>query len=306
MEKPNIALQNALRDDIPEEGAAELRSEIRAMFETLSEVELVESVVARVQRHALELYQALYREEPDLGYGGDLKVIKNEIHKELGRWVSRFITDEHRKFIIRCHAQGMTSAAAVWELMVKNNIINRLAQKDALGTEELRRMLIHRLAYLKPGTARWPERKFGSVWREARDKYKRDVSDTPYSSKVEQVALLAKHADRISRKLDEPLESIQDMQALTTALTKTVESMRKVSATERGKSASLSAPQLVAVLERLTLALKTPDQQEIGSDSAKLAAVLEQLQLALIPSQKEADGTKALPTEANSGAGESE
>ena len=306
MEKPNIALQNALSDDIPEEGAPELRSEIRAMFETLNEVELVESVVARVQRHALELYQGLYREEPDLGYGGDLKVIKDEIHKELGRWISRFITDEHRKFIIRCHAQGMTSSAAVWELMVKDKIINRLAQKDALGTEELRRMLIHRLAYLKPGTARWPEKKFGSVWREARDKYKRDVSDTPYSSKVEQVALLAKNADRISQKLDEPLESIQDMQALTTSLTKTVESMRKVLATEREKSASLSSPQLVAVLERLTLALKTPEQHEIGSDAAKLAAVLEQLQLALIPSKQAADGTKALPTEANSHTGKSE
>ena len=86
-----------------------------------------------------------------MGYGGDLKVIKDEIHKELGRWVSRFISDEHRKFIIRCHAQGMPSSAAVWELMVKDKIINRLAQKDALGAEELRKMLIQRLAYLKPG-----------------------------------------------------------------------------------------------------------------------------------------------------------
>lgn len=331
-EKPNLALQNALRDDVPEDGAVELRSEIRAMFDTLVGAELVEAVVARVQRHALELYRDLYREEPDLGYGGNLKVIKDEIHKELGRWVSRFISDEHRKFIIRCHAQGMPTSAAAWELMVKDKTINRLAQKDALGTEEFRRMLIQRLAYLKPGTARWPEKKFGPVWREARDEYRRVVSDIPYTSKVEQVALLAKNADLISRKLDEPLESIQDMRALTTSLTKTVESMRKVSATERGKSASLSGPQLVAVLERLTLALKTPVQQEIGNEAVQLAGVLEGLARALkTPGQKTGEGetlqhegtverlrlalnmsepkgkaARALPAEMNSGTRESE
>ena len=61
-EKPNIALQNALSDDVPEDGAVELRSEIRTMFDTLVGAELVEAVVARVQRHALELYRDLYSE----------------------------------------------------------------------------------------------------------------------------------------------------------------------------------------------------------------------------------------------------
>ena len=50
-------------------------------------------------------------------------------------------------------------------------------------------MLIHRLAYLKPGSARWPEKKYGSVWREAREQYKQVVSDIPFTSQVEQVAL---------------------------------------------------------------------------------------------------------------------
>ena len=81
-----------------------------------------------------------------MGYGGNLKVIKDEIHKEPGRWISRFISDEHREFIIRCHAQGMSSSAAVWALMVKDRIINGLAQKGALGVEELRGNLIQRLA----------------------------------------------------------------------------------------------------------------------------------------------------------------
>ncbi len=331
-EESNIALQNALRDDIPEDGAVELRSEIRGLFDDLTGVELVEAVVARVQRHALELYRNLYKEEPDLGHGGDLKLIRDEIHKELGRWVTRFISDEHRKFIIRCHAQGLPTATAVCELMANDRMINRLAQKDALGVQELRRMLIQRLAYLKPGAARWPEKKFGPVWREAREQYRHVVSDIPFTSKAEQVALLAKNADLISRKLDEPLESVQDMQSLTTSLTKTVESMRKVSAAERWKSANLSGTQLVAVLERLTLALKSPEQQNIGTEAEQLARVLEgltlalkvsgqktggnrdsqdtwileQLRVALSTSERNANATRGLPAETNSSVRESE
>ena len=333
-EKPNTALQNALCDDIPEEGAVALRSEIRAMFDTLSEAELVEEVIARVQRHALEVYRYVFREEPDLGYGGELKVIKDEIHKELGRWVSWFVSDEHRKLIVRYHARGMSTSAAVGELIVTDRTINRIAQKDALGAEKLRKMLIQRLAYLKPGSARWPERKFGSVWREAREQHRRDVSDIPYASKVEQVALLAKNAERINQELEEPLKSAKDLQVLTTSLTKTVESMQKV-VVEHPNPPSLSAPQLVAVLERLTLALKTPEPQGSSSEVAQLAGVLEWLTLALkAPEQKRigsvapqvagivehlrlalnapqqkaknGDGAKVLPAEASDNAEESE
>ena len=59
------------------------------------------------------------------------------------------------------------------------------------------------------------------------------------------------------------------------------ESLRKVSVVEDQAPANLSAPQLVAVLERLTLALDTPEQLALSGDTDALVTVLEQLTLAL-------------------------
>ena len=117
-------------------------------------------------------------------------------------YISRFIRDSHREFIVRCHAKGVSTTHAVLELLKKNTAIARLGQKDALGRRKLGEILIHRLSYLKPGTARWPEKKYGALWREARDQHKHTISDIALTSPVEQVALLAKHADRINYVLD--------------------------------------------------------------------------------------------------------
>ena len=95
--------------------------------------------------------------------------------------------------------------------------------------------------------ARWPEAKYGSVWREAREQYRQQMSDIPFTSQVEQVALLAKNAERINRALDNEKHTVKDLQLLTNSLTKTLESLRKLSTVEEPKPASVSAPQLVGV-----------------------------------------------------------
>ena len=96
-----------------------------------------------------------------------------------------------------------------------------------MGGSALREMLVHRLAYLKPGSARWPEKKYGSLWREEREEYRQAVRDIPFTSQVEQVALLAKLAERINHELDRKVHSVKDLQMLTHSLAKTVESLRK-------------------------------------------------------------------------------
>ena len=182
-------------------------------------------------------------------------------------------------------------------LIVADKTINRLAQDDAVGGDAVKKILTHRLAYLKPGSARWPEQKYGSVWREEREQHRQVISDIPFTSPVEQVALLAKHAERINSELDNQTHSVQDLQLLTNSLTKTMESLRKLSAVEEPMPVNLSGPQLVAVLERLTLALKAPEQISIGGEAAELVGVLEQLTLALKAPEPMADGNevKALP-----------
>jgi len=150
-------------------------------------------------------------------------------------------------------------------------------------------IVIHRLSYLKPGTARWPEKKYGSVWREARDAYKQMINDMPLTSPMEQAAMLVKHVNRINYALENDSYTVKDLQILTNSLTKTIESLRKVSVVEEQAPANLSAPQLVAVLERLTLALDVPEQLALSGDTDALVSVLEQLTFAL-----KASGQKAL------------
>ena len=294
-----ISFTDALQGYFPKRGIAELDSDLEGMFDTLTGCELAEAVIERVQRYARGTIPEDEGMDDDFGwlelYGTD--ELREVIRDELRQYISSFISDEHREFIVRCHARGLSTSDAVWELMKTDDTMNRLAQKDAMGGSALREMLVHRLAYLKPGSARWPEKKYGSVWREAREEYRQALSDIPFTSQVEQAALLAKLAERINYELDRKVHSVKDLQMLTHSLAKTVESLRKLSAVN--EPVNLSAPQLVGVLERLTLALTVPGQTAIGGEAAALVGVLERLTLALKAPAQPANGneTKALPGE---------
>ena len=267
------------------------------MFKTLKGDELLEAVIARVQRYAVEASGKTVDRDFSRLDSYDADEIKKHIREKLLWCILNFISDEHREFVVRRHARGLSTSDAVLTLILTDKTINRLVQDDAMGVDGVKKILTHRLAYLKPGSARWPEQKYGSVWREEREQHRQVISDIPFTSPVEQVALLAKHAERINNELDNQTHSVQDLQLLTNSLVKTVESLRKLSVVEEPMSVNLSGPQLVGVLERLTLALKAPEQISIGGEAAELVGVLEQLTLALKAPEQMADGNevKALP-----------
>ena len=306
--KPNTSLQNALQGRMIGEGRPELKSDIKKLFDTLDGEERVEAVIERVQRYSVEAAGETVDSNFHLMGKHLADEIKKIIRQELIPYASSFISDAHRELVVRCHARGLSTADAVGELIKQDDTMNRLAREDALGLEYLRTILIHRLSYLKPGSARWPEAKYGAVWREAREEYRRQVRDIPFTSQVEQVALLAKNAERISRALDKEEHSPKEFQMLTNALTKTLESLRKLSAVEQPMPVSLSGPQLVGVLERLTLALNAPEQLELGGEVKELVAILERLALALKAPQRESTGigVKALPADAGVDQGKAE
>ena len=306
--KPNTSLQNALQGKMIGEGRPELKSDIKKLFDTLDGEERVEAVIERVQRYAVEATG----ESADSNFQLIGKSLADEIKKmirhELAPFVSSFISDGHRELVVRAHARGLSTSDAVRTLILEDRTIFRLAQDDAVGAADVRTILIHRLSYLKPGTARWPEAKYGSVWREAREEYRQQVSDIPFTSKAEQAALLAKNAERINRALDNEEHSVKDFQSLTSSLTKTLDSLNKLTAVEEQRHATLSPPQLVGVLERLTVALKAPGQLEFAGETQELVAVLEGLKLALKAPQGEsnAKGVKALPADAGVDQGKAE
>ena len=295
--KRKTSLQDALREDLVGKGVVELDSDLRALFKTLEGDELLDAVIARVQRYAVEASGKTVDRDFSRLDSYEADEIKAHIREELRSCILDFISDEHREFVVRRHARGLSTSDAVLALTRTDKMLHRLAQEDAVGVDGVKKILTHRLAYLKPGSTRWPEQKYGSVWREEREQHRQVISDIPFTSPVEQVALLAKHAERISNALDNQTHSVQDLQLLTNSLTKTMETLRKLSVVEEPMPVNLSGPQLVAVLERLTLALKAPEQEAIGGETTELVGVLEQLTLALKSPEQKADGgeTKALP-----------
>ena len=306
--KPNTSLQNALQGRVMGKGRPELRSDIKKLLDTLDGEERVEAVIERVQRYAVEAAGRTVDSDFRLMGKHLADEIKEIICKELAPYVSSYISDAHRELVVRSHARGLSTSDAVRELIRGDGTMNRLAQEDAVGVVDLRNILVHRLSYLKPGTARWPEAKYSSVWREAREEYRQQVSDIPFTSQVEQAALLAKNAERINRALDDEKHSVKDVQMLTNSLTKTLESLRKLSVVDEPMPRSLSGPQLVAVLERLTFALRTPAQNQLGGEAKELVGVLEGLTLALKSPKREGtgNGVKALPSEADADDGKAE
>lgn len=281
----NTALQDVLQNKIPYEGLPALKADIEQLLHTLDGDERVEAIIERVQRYAVELAHI------------DYDVLKLQAHQDtwlkrliseiLVGFLSSFISDVHRRFVVRRHAFGLSTGEAVQELVYGDKTINRLSQEDAVGFNNMRQALIHQLSYLKPGTTRWPEKKYGAVWREARKEYKREIGDVPLTSKAEQVRLLAEHAGRLRLQLRMTLNP-KEIKVLTSALNETVANLRKLFPDEPSITpANLSEPQLIAVLERLTVAFKAPEQMEAidGQTKEMIGSLAKQLTLALESSQ---------------------
>ena len=316
-QKRKTSLQERLRGDIADKGDAKLKADLDELFNTSRGSELVEAVIERVQRYAIE--KSGKKADDDFGniHDYEAKEIQKRIRNVLQKHVSSFISDEHRAFIVRCHALNFSTTKAVEELIREDETLSRLAQDDAVQKKELRETLIHRLSYLKPDSPRWSEKKYGAVWREAREEYKETLRDIPLTSQTEQVAVLAKQADRLDKLIERVWDSSEinakTVQLLFDSLTKTVLSLQKLSRVDEKQipvhlsaPLQLSAPQLVGVLERLTLTLKSPQQQIDGNQAEELVGVLERLTIALKPPAQQTEGNeaKALPPEASSVSGD--
>ena len=93
----------------------------------------------------------------------------------------------------------------------------------------------------------------------------------------------------------------KDWQVLTNSLVRTLDSLRKVSEVEDQKPTNLSKAQLIAVLERLTLALDAPEQLAHSTNTDVLVGVLERLTLALKSPEREmiADEVESIPADTN-------
>ncbi len=267
----------------------DLHSDLSELFKSkrLSGYELADAVVKRVFRYSVAcVSQSVDDDNQQIGDTG-MEFIEDVMRNELEHWVQYFVIDEHRAFVVRCHARSMSTSEAAWELMNQDYTLNRLARDDALGVDILRKKLIHSLSYLKPGTARWPEQKYGNVWREAREEYKKEIDNVPFTSSVEHVSMLAKHTAKLNKVIEDEKLPAKELQILTNSLLRTLDGIHKLQSDQKDE-VNMSAPQLVAVLERLTVALDAPEQLSFSGDADVLVSALEQLTLALKTSKQKA------------------
>lgn len=265
----------------------DLHSDLSELFKSkrLSGYELADAVVKRVFRYSVAcVSQSVDDDNQQIGDAG-MEFIEDVMRDELKHWVQYFVIDEHRSFVVRCHARGMSTSEAAWELMNEDYTLNRLARDDALGVDILRKKLIHSLSYLKPGTARWPEQKYGNIWREAREEYKKEINNVAFTSSVEHVLMLAKHTAKINSVIEDEKLPAKELQILTNSLLMTLDGIHKLQS-EKQEEENMSAPQLVAVLERLTVALDAPEQLSFSGDADVLVSALEQLTHALKTSKQ--------------------
>ena len=220
-EKTNTSIQKGRTY----QGLPELDAAMNQVFLTLKGMKRVNAIVEGVQRYVIELINEQDDRPLDTEFSDIHELhharIEREISDTLARYVSWFIFDEHREFIVRGHARGLSTGEAVTELINADDVMGRLSSDYAVGWKRLRDILIHRLSYLKPGTTRWPEKKYGGVWRETRQQYRQEIRDIPLTSHVEQVKLLAINAERLHRKLQNTADA-KDVKMLTSAMTQTI------------------------------------------------------------------------------------
>lgn len=252
-----------------------LDSDLDTLFSEQSGVALVESVIARVQKFAAAYFEQSADDLENLegGHWDDIQAVI------IGRLLQRlldFITDEHRIFIVRCHARSLSTTEAVRELIRTFPVLHRLGDGDAIGETFLVERLVHRLSYLKPGTSRWPEHKYGDVWRMERVLYQQELVNTPLSTPVEQVALLANIGLQLRDKIASGDYESKELPALINAITRIEASLTK-NTTRVLASPDMSDAQLITVLEKYTLSLASPNPLVFGDNTAKLVPVLEKM-----------------------------
>ena len=144
-EKPKTTLKAALLGDAEKKGLSELRSDVKDLFNTGSGHELANAVVERIQRYALEIIVDIYGEDEDVDFDEFseldsyyLDKIRDIVRDEMGWYISSFISDTHREYFVRAHAQGISTSDAVTELMWSDDTMHRLTHKDAMGMQGLR------------------------------------------------------------------------------------------------------------------------------------------------------------------------
>ncbi|MCG9126615.1 hypothetical protein JT359_03335 [Candidatus Poribacteria bacterium] len=208
--------------------------EIEKMFQIQYPYRIVDKFVSAVQEYVISSILSLLKIDTiDESDEETIQLIQNLICDILTKNIAKFICNEIRKRVVQYHAMGCTTTEIVNILIEDHPAMRRLAKEDALGIQKLRRLLVQRLAYLKPGHPRWPEEKFGELWRRIRDEKNKDSKDIPLSTTGEQVNILVENVRKMQTALEKEDITPREIYLISNSITKTIQTLNKIKLSEK-------------------------------------------------------------------------
>lgn len=273
--------------DFNSESLVQLESALLAINKKYQRMERIEAFVDCCDQHMRPLYAEKFGCDASDLISAGTATIEVLTADAFIFYLADFIDDTHRETIVRCHARGQSTTQAVHQLIEVDAVMSYLANR--IDVHRLVADLVHRLAYLKPTSDRFPQ-KYIPIWNEEREKMKEGLrnTDLPLTSIEEWIALLSREALNLKERLEAGPYDEKTHQTLMETLMKVYDRLYPDASFARRVSTQADdmtdKTEMILVLERLIFALKSPKQNNVES---VLEVLAEQNQKAIGVSEDE-------------------
>ena len=192
------------------------------------------------------------------------KELVNKVFQELeyGGSLTKCLTDDFRRLVIRYHARGLSTTNTIESILNDESVKHVtpfwvFGQSVVCGYQNIKSFLVSRLSYLKPSHPRWPQKKFGDFWRSERAGYVDRIKDIPLTQPVEQLNKLSEHYADLETQY-ENANKATDKERFHKCMLRTLAAIHLISRDPSIKSQSHALTQ-----ENRTSALQQPKQEDI-------------------------------------------
>ncbi len=197
---------------------------------------VVNEFVAAVQEYVISnILSIMDIETIEESDEGTIEIIQSIVSQILIKYLTSFFVENIRRSVVEYHAQGCTTTEAINTMIEENPAMRRLALEDAIGIKKIRRALVQRLAHLKPGHPRWPEQKYGEIWRDARRRKIELTTNLPLTNTAEQISVLVDNVKQMQSALEKEDITARDIYLITNSITKTIQTLNKITMSENSK-----------------------------------------------------------------------
>ena len=125
------------------------------------------------------------------------KELADAVFQKLYSSLRKCLTDDLRRLLIRYHARGIGTTAAVEAILTDDAYENitpfyTFRYSNVCGFKNIKDYLVGRLSYLKPSHPRFPK-KFSDLWQEERQNYMDAIKEIPLTAPGERLQKLSEH-----------------------------------------------------------------------------------------------------------------